>query len=383
LEINSTLAGAIITTKGYGAPETIEIFDRSLELSREVDEPDLVAPMLYGQWVHRFAKGAGKATVLERAKTLLDYGLEKKATGPTMIGHRVYGASLGYQGNLIDAEKHLRLSIDLYQPEQHGALTYKYGQNSKAGAMAFLATTAHLRGHCDEAVSLAEEAMDTARGSNHVNSVAYTLVYGMIRLCVFRGDLEGAARTANELLTIAQEHRLPFWEGYAHSYIGWVLTAGGRHGDAIASIERGLAWMDKTKTHLDRPMILGFLTEAHIGNSDSDSALNSVEAALNAISNERLFEPELLRLKGNCSLLATDNEGQAKAEEYYLAALKINRAHGAKIWELRTAVDLATLWIDSGKTEGAVPLLQSAFSGIIGGDGLPEVMAAQALLKQA
>lgn len=381
LLINSLLAGALITTKGYGAPETVDIFDRSLELSREVDEPALVAPVLYGQWVYRFVKGAGTGAVLDRARALLEYGLEKNATGPTLVGYRVCGASLYYQGNLREAEKQFKNSIALYRPENHRALTYKYGQNSKAGAMSFLSTAVHLQGRCNEALGLAEEAMETARESKHINTVAYTLVYGLIRLCIFRGDVEGAARSAEELATIAEEHRLPFWEGYAASYNGWVLAQMGRHSEAVASIERGIALMGKTGTPLDRPMMLSFLAEAQLGSGNIDSALHSVDDALNAIAHERLFEPELLRLKGNCIVLRNGVQGAKRAEPAYVAALEIDRRYGAKFWELRAAINLAELWGISGKGGKARSLLQSVSLGLVKGPALPEVVAAKKLLE--
>ncbi len=68
------------------------------------------------------------------------------------------------------------------------------------------------------------------------------------------------------------------------------------------------------------------------------------------------------------------------AEEHLVSAIDVARRQGAKLWELRAAIDLARLWRDQGKTAEAISLLQSAHDCIAEGDCLEDRTTAQALL---
>ena len=53
LKLQTMLAGPLITIKGYGAPETKKVFTRALELSNQVQDPNLIFPVLYQQWIFK------------------------------------------------------------------------------------------------------------------------------------------------------------------------------------------------------------------------------------------------------------------------------------------------------------------------------------------
>ena len=57
LELLKMTGSACIAAYGYGAPETIAAFDTGLALAEHIDRPDLLFPILYGQYVYRYIQG--------------------------------------------------------------------------------------------------------------------------------------------------------------------------------------------------------------------------------------------------------------------------------------------------------------------------------------
>ena len=70
--------------------------------------------------------------------------------------------------------------------------------------------------------------------------------------------------------------------------------------------------------------------------------------------------PELLRVKGRL-LLASPRPGGDEAEACFARSLELARGQGAPAWELRTAIDLAGLLADQGRSTAALTLLHGAY----------------------
>jgi predicted negative regulator of RcsB-dependent stress response len=68
------------------------------------------------------------------------------------------------------------------------------------------------------------------------------------------------------------------------------------------------------------------------------------------------------------------------AEQHLQTALNVARQQGAKLYELRAATDLASLWRDQGKIAEASSLLQAVHDSIAEGDCPEDRAAAHDLL---
>ena len=89
--------------------------------------------------------------------------------------------------------------------------------------------------------------------------------------------------------------------------------------------------------------------------------------------------PELLRVKGNI-LLSGPRPNRDDAEMFFMRSLELSRRQGARAWELRTAVDLATLMATGGQAADARTLLRPVFDQFVEGLDTADVKAAQRLL---
>jgi predicted ATPase len=93
------------------------------------------------------------------------------------------------------------------------------------------------------------------------------------------------------------------------------------------------------------------------------------------------YLPELLRVKG--SILATMPKPSVKdAERCFTQSLELSRAHGSRVWELRTATDLAALWAGQKRVKDARALLQPLFEQFTEGSETADLQAAARLLKK-
>ena len=94
---------------------------------------------------------------------------------------------------------------------------------------------------------------------------------------------------------------------------------------------------------------------------------------------ERIWEPELYRLRGNLHLLGT-NPDPGAAESSFMRAIEVARGQHTKSWELRAATSLARLWQGQGKTREAHDLLAPVHGWFTEGFDTADLKGAKALL---
>jgi predicted ATPase len=93
----------------------------------------------------------------------------------------------------------------------------------------------------------------------------------------------------------------------------------------------------------------------------------------------RWFAAELHRRKGQLLLQQGHSDG---AEEFYRTALSVAREQGAKLWELRAAVNLAQLCRAQGHNAKAHGLLAPVYGWFTEGFNTPDLREAKVLLDE-
>jgi predicted ATPase len=99
--------------------------------------------------------------------------------------------------------------------------------------------------------------------------------------------------------------------------------------------------------------------------------------ALVASTNERFYEAEIYRVKGELLLKHGGSNTGAEAERCFRQALDIARVQSAKSWELRSATSLARLWRDQGRD-----LLAPVYGWFTEGFDTADLKDAKALLDE-
>src|SRR5262249_52864904 len=117
-------------------------------------------------------------------------------------------------------------------------------------------------------------------------------------------------RLARGTLALAEQHDFPFWKSMANSLLGWALTQRGEAEQGAGLIEDALTQQRASGASALRAHMLAFLAFAHLRNGAPGAGLDAVEEGLSWCETtlDRVFEPELWRLKGE--LLLQKNGGR-------------------------------------------------------------------------
>jgi predicted ATPase len=172
-----------------------------------------------------------------------------------------------------------------------------------------------------------------------------------------------------------------FWAAWGMMQGGCVLALTDKVSDAVQTITSGVTAMRSTGTTMWMPLWLSYLARAHAKLGQFDDAWRCIDEAIAAVetTNERWFEVEVHRTRGEIALLSPDPD-QAKAEQYFERALMIARKQQAKSWELRGAMSMARFWDDQGKRDEARDLLAPVCGWFTEGFDTRDLKEAKALL---
>jgi predicted ATPase len=198
-----------------------------------------------------------------------------------------------------------------------------------------------------------------------------------------RGTVRAAQETAEALIALCAEHRIPAFLPFATPPRGWAMAKQGRHEEGIAQIKEGLAGIRATGTEVSRPIYLCMLAEACLGAGGIDDGLNALTEALAAADEreQRLLEEEMHRLKGEL-LLKRDASNAGQAQSCFERAIEIARNQSAKSSELRATMSLARLFAKQGRRDEARTMLAEIYGWFTEGFDTRDLKDAKALLDE-
>ena len=93
---------------------------------------------------------------------------------------------------------------------------------------------------------------------------------------------------------------------------------------------------------------------------------------------EIYWAPETHRIKGE--VLLTYGDDPKDAEANFHEAMRIARQQGSRMFELRSAVSLARVWVEQGKTVEAYDLLAPTYGKFSEGFDSRDLLSANAVL---
>src|SRR5215469_9491036 len=152
LDLQVTLASALMESKGHVHPEVSEVLGRARSLIVETETTDTILhfSVLYGLWVAQYL-GGEPITALEQAKEFLALAQSQTQSGLLLVGHRLVGSALIPTGDFQEALSHLDRAVALYRPEEHAALAFRFGADIGITAMCVRAWALWHRGFPDQA----------------------------------------------------------------------------------------------------------------------------------------------------------------------------------------------------------------------------------------
>jgi len=269
--------------------------------------------------------------------------------------------------------------LAIYQPERDGPRAALTTRDPKVSACTIL-------GICLTAIGRAESGSAASlEGLQHGESLSHpiSLILGLRRACVQRmimRDPEGVTEFSRRLHAVMESKYETFLgtrEGVL--FDGWARFYLHRDAESMERLHTCLQELDVEKHWAMLSFFMANVAEMKGQHGDRAGAVSLLERAgeLAAITGEQWYVAEITRLQSRFSA------GDAETSVSLLrSSLSIAREQGAKLWELRTATDLAHVLSEQGRPDAAREELAPLYAWFTEGFDTPDLVAARALLAE-
>ena len=378
LKLQTSYGQALMWSKGFGAEEARAAFARARELAANIENPDEQFLTYNGQWAGSLLRGE-LGLAREIGELMLRDAGKDAQTPEALAARRMLGATCFSQGDFVEARAHVEEALRIDNSDWDRDAKFRFGHDSSVAATAYLAHTKWQLGEIGRARQLIEEAVVRTIESAHVPTQTNTYVFKALFEAV-RGAADYAARDAEILVQIGQEHGLALAQALGALYSAWAHSRLGNLEIGAANVQQALATYTDQGNKLWVPFFQGLLAVIE-AQGDAVEALTRIEDALLLArqTGERWSDALLHRVRGEI-LLKRDPASTALAEEAFFTAIAIAQQQKARSFELRAALSLATLYQSSNRPADAHTVLAPALEGFSPTPEFPEIAEAQTLL---
>ena len=376
LQLQTDLGVCYKITKGFAAPEVEQVYLRARELCESVGDPIAWACVLWGLHSVYIVRGAIAAT---RQPAQACMALVTKEPVLHVTGNCMLGCTESTAGELRSARSHFEQAVGLYTEEQHDTHIFLSGLDLGVFARVHLAHTLCYLGYPDQALEIAQEAVDLARTLLHPFSHISALSY-LSMLHQLRGDTHAMQETTATAHRLCVEHDIPYYLAWTTFLQGWAMAENGHVNQAMSQMEQSLADLQAMQAGLRRPYYLGLLAEAYgtAGRIEDGLSLLTDAIAIAAEQEQNLYEPDLHRVRGE--LLWKRNSPYDAIEACFRQAIDVARQQEAKLMELRATTSLAQLLDHQGNGAEARRVLTGVVEWFREGYATADLRKAQATL---
>jgi tetratricopeptide (TPR) repeat protein len=340
LDLLILLGGPLYYARGpaaYGEAEAMLL--RARELCEQLgDEAKLitVGMMLTTVYISR--------NELPRARELAQQNLalaERTDPGQRGANHALLGGVLYLMGDFDSARAHFARALEFpdAKPGPNGELastpspTVSLLLGNRAAAHAELASTllptvSLLLGYPAAACREGSESLASDRHLSDPVTLARALVNDAMRHALLR-DSRTTMERADEALSIAMEHALPFYQGRASFYRGLAMVAAGQAEEGMGEMRRCLSAFASAGSLV--PLFAAMLADCYGRNGQTEEGLATVGEALarSEQRGEKMAEAELYRVKGEL-LMRRDPPDEVQARRCIDTAIDIARRQKAR-----------------------------------------------------
>lgn len=377
LKLEITLGRALTAQRGFAAPQTREAYRRAHARCEALGDQEWLPLILLGLWTGDWC-AADYQSALREAQELHSWGERNGNSAGLAVAHLAFGMTLTLLGNLPPARRHLEQALKINQFGVPGRHPFLFSDlDGRISSLTYLHDCLLLLGFPDQAEAVAKEAIALMPSQLYSRALAQNHT---LRMYVFERDAQKAAATGSALLRLSEDQGYPYFIGTSMVSTGWAPARSGDTAKGIELCRKGMAQLRTIGANCWFPRYYALLAECYQQAGDPQRGCQAIAEAQKSIEStgERIWEAEILRLKG--SLLLRPGSNGREAEACFVAALRRARGQEARLLELRAAASLADLLSRNGKVTRAREVLARTYQTFTEGFDCPDLRNARVLL---
>jgi tetratricopeptide (TPR) repeat protein len=355
----------------------------TLQLAEQLGDSDYLLRALWGLCIDQFNNGEFRKA-LEFANRFAEAVAGSSNSVDLMMADRLLATTLHYLGDQTPAHHHITRTLSRLSDLSPKPQVIRFRFDLRVSAHYFQARILWLLGLGDEALRVVERNIEEGRASGHALTFCSVLGQGACPITFLAGDLDAAERYCAMLIEHTERHPIRLWNLWARAFRGMVMARRGGVAAGLPVLRKALELAGEAR-FLPRFLLplgelaacLGEAGEVGQGLAAVDEALARCEAR-----DERWYQAELLRIKGELLLHESEHRSVAAAEQLFGRAFDVARGQGALCWELRTAISLARLRISQDRRDDARQALASAYGKFTEGFETSDMRSARAMMAQ-
>ena len=374
MQIKAWLGNSTMFTRGL-MPEAVEAMRRALDIAIETDNIDYQLRCLRMIGTFELFSGNHEAGMT----ALLACSSVAAANDPSALPECESHVAIAelFLGRLPSARQRLE-SLQQHDLRHVPDLRrLRYQSNRSVDVACVLSQVQWLTGSPDTAERMATTAIGQARAANHHLSLSTALSYAC-PVFYWNGNDEECRCCLEMLDEEARRHGFDVRRPVAMFYRAALACKQSDSG--IVDIERAIALFQSTGHFARMPYYLSVQAEFLSAFGRLDEAGTIILSAIDCAKqqNEMWCAPELLRIKASILNLSGQSEGAAAV---LAKSMALARETGALSWQLRSATDLARLYMAGSRTDDAFRALSPVVHGFSEGFKTCDLIAATDLLN--
>jgi tetratricopeptide (TPR) repeat protein len=355
----------------------------TLELAERLGDNDYLLRALWGLCIDQFNNGEFRKA-LEYANRFAEAVTRSSNSVDLMMADRLLATTLHYLGDQALAHRHITRTLSRLSDLSSKPQVIRFRFDLRVSAHYFQARILWLLGFADQALGVVERNIEEGRASGHALTFCSVLGQGACPISFLAGDFDAAERYCAMLIAHTERHPIRLWNLWARAFRGMVMAKRDGVAAGLPVLRKALEVAGDAR-YLPRFLLplgelaacLGEAGEVEQGLATVDDALARCEAR-----DERWYQAELLRIKGDLLLRESKFHSVSTAERAYEQAFELARGQGALFWELRTAASMARLRRSQDRPGEAREVLASVYGKFSEGFATPELAQARAMLAQ-
>lgn len=379
LALQLALGPAVMSIRGFGAPEAAIAYRRARELADALDDSRSLFAAIWGLWL---ATGQTLA-IDDRAKLadeLFRVARPLKDTALELQAHHAAWATLIFRGDLLRMQEHVHRGLELYDPKAHGHHAIYGGHDPAVCGTGQGALALWMLGYPDQAIESGRRSIALANDLAHQPSIGHALWFTGVAY-MMRRDISSVQRLAEQLIKLSREGGLQQYHSIGRIMGAWARAHSGAVEDGLVELRAAISAHRANAT-----VLVSFfsvtLAETELLGGHIDGAASALALAIDMQKYERVWASDIARVSGDLRLVQ-DRVDVQSAEQMYNEALSIARAQNARSLELRTALRLARLQGREGRLQEGIELIKPLYSWFSEGLDSPDLKEAREFLEGA